>query len=79
MTVRQLALAISFGLLLAAAGAWCLAVAVRTHRPDWRTAPALSVAVWWLGQALGWGLLTVLFGGLAGLAAQAVWRLMSQG
>jgi hypothetical protein len=53
----------------------CAWEAATKGRPDPRNVAPLSVAAWWVGQAVAWLLLLLVAGGILGLAARAAWRL----
>lgn len=76
MTALSFSLAVGFGLALAGAAGWCFWTAVWYQRPAW-SAPPLTLACWWVGQVLAWGLLLVLVGGVLGVVAAAAWRLVN--
>jgi hypothetical protein len=59
--------------LLAFAG-WTVRVFVTSHLPP--DADLTSRAVWFTGQAVIWCAIVTLAGGVFGLAASAVWRVV---
>lgn len=63
--------------LLVAVALYSMLTAVQVPQaPKWGQVPPLSFAVWWVGQALAWGTLLLLAGGILGVALRGAWRLV---
>ena len=63
-------------LLLSLFAAFAVATALLTARPA-APVPLLSLAIWWLGWAVAWVAVLLVAGGIVGLGARAVWRLLA--
>ena len=64
-------------LVLTGVSGWCVYVAIRFQRPNLKTARTFEAACWYMGAALVAASLLLLCGGLAGLAAVSVWKVLA--
>jgi len=67
---------IALEILLSLVALFAVATALLTERPA-APVPLLSRMVWWLGWALAWAAVLLLAGGIVGLGARAVWRMLA--